>query len=493
MTDRQKVIKDCVRYSAVTVIGQGVGLIRAIFIPVLLTPLQFGIWNLMNVIVSYGSNAHLGVLDGMNKLIPMLRGQGQESEAEVIKDSAFWVNVFLSAGWGLVIWIASYAVPPLYTVALRITALVVFLLGLFSYYFSLLRADNRFTLVSAGVGGLSILSAVLILTLGYFSADRLSGVLIGLTISYVLILFFWFFKGQYRFGLRLNGLAVRRSFSTGAPLLITGVLSVLFLSVDRWVIASKLGVAMVGYYAIGILVSNLIGLIPGSIASVLYPKMLERFGATGRSTTLMSLLDGPVRVVVMLLSLLIGGCILILPQLIKFFLPKYLPSVPFLGILVSAAFFFGAASVPGNFIIAVNKQKPLIAIQVAAILLAVTMDFVAVQMGWGLIGVAWSTAGAYLVYGGGYMFLAAYFAFESRAEMTRFLVDVYALFAAMVLGLVLTMTLVPDGETAKAALAFTTLRFLLFISILLPALWWCNRDGKVMSVIRNELVACPKP
>ncbi|MDD5492141.1 MAG: hypothetical protein PHV60_05625, partial [bacterium] len=253
------------------------------------------------------------------------------------------------------------------------------------------------------------------------------------------------------------------------------------------------GATMVGYYAIGILVSNLIGLIPGSIASVLYPKMLERFGATGNPTTLMSLLDGPVRVVVMLMSLLIGGCILILPLLIKFFLPKYLPSIPFLGILVSAAFFFGAASVPGNFIIAVNKQKPLIAIQVAAILLAVAMDFVAVQMGWGLIGVAWSTACAYMVYGGGYMFLAAYFAFERRAEMTRFLVDVYALFAAMVLGLVLAVTLIPDGEAIRAAIAFTTLRSLLFIAILLPALWWCNRDGKVMAVIRNELVACPKP
>ena len=87
------------------------------------------------------------------------------------------------------------------------------------------------------------------------------------------------------------------------------------------------------------------------------------------------------------------------------------------------------------------------------------------------------------------MFLAAYFAFERRTGMVRFLIDVYALFAVMVLGLILVTFLIPTGESMGRAMIFTVLRLLLFIVVLFPALWWCNRDGKVMTVIRNEFIS----
>ena len=75
MSDRKKVIKDVAQYSAATVIGQGVGMIRSVIIPVLLSPAQLGVWNLMSVVMNYAGNAHLGILDGMCKLIPILRGK----------------------------------------------------------------------------------------------------------------------------------------------------------------------------------------------------------------------------------------------------------------------------------------------------------------------------------------------------------------------------------------------------------------------------------
>lgn len=489
MSDRKKLVKDCAQYSAATAIGQGVGLIRAVIIPVLLSPAQLGVWNLMNVVMNYGGNAHLGILDGMNKLIPMLRGQGRDVEVEAVKDSAFWINIFLGVVAFGVVWGASYFVHSAYTLALRITAVTIFLILLFCYVFSLLRADNRFKLVSLGVGGLSILSTILILGLGWYAKDRLAGALIGLAAAYGGIVLFWFFRGHYHFAFQVNMPAVRRSFFMGAPLLILGVLSSLFLSIDRWMIASYLGATMLGYYALGIMASNLIGLIPGSISSVLYPKMLERFGASGNPAALCSLLTGPTRVVAAFMTLLIGGSILILPFFIRFFLPKYTPSVSVFGILISAAFFYGTAGIPGNFMVSINRQKLLIAMQIAAGLLALALDFAVVHMGWGIVGVAWSTALAYLVYGGGYMFLAAYFAFERRAEMARFLIDIYALFAVMALGLVLATLLIPAGETIGTALILTFLRLVLFLIVLFPALWWSNRHGDLLAIAREMFPA----
>ncbi len=65
---QSQTFKDTLQYSLATIFSTGMALIRAVALPFLFAPIQMGIWNLMNVIVSYGSNAHLGILHGMNKI-----------------------------------------------------------------------------------------------------------------------------------------------------------------------------------------------------------------------------------------------------------------------------------------------------------------------------------------------------------------------------------------------------------------------------------------
>ncbi len=488
-SDRKKIFQDSTQYAIVTVFGQSVSLIRAILIPILLSPIQLGVWNLMNVVVGYGGNAHLGVLHGMNKIIPLLRGQGALAEVEEIKDSTFWVNMFLGAGWFVFIWVCSYAVRSGYSNALRITAFTILMLSIYGYYFSLLRADNRFKLVSVGVGGLSILSTIFVLGLSWFCKDRLVGALLGLVAAYGLVVIFWVLKSRYHFIFHISSDAVRRSFGMGVPLIILGVFDSIFLSVDRWVIAASMGATMLGYYALGIMSSNLIGLVPSSIASVLYPKMLERFGANGNPTALKSLFVGPTRLMAGFVSLLIGGAMIILPFLIKFILPKFLPSVSLFIILLPAAFFYAAASIPGSFMVSINKQRLLIVIQIVAISFALMLDFVVVKMRWGIVGIACSTAFAYAVYGGGYIITAAHFAFKRRADIVHFLVEIYGVFAAMLLGLILTMSFIPEGADMGIAVVFTAVRLVCFLAVLLPVIWWSNRQTGLLAIAREMFPA----
>jgi len=482
---RKKVLRDGVQYSAATIFGQGVGLIRSVLIPVLLNPAQLGTWNLMNVVIGYAGNAHLGTLHGMNKLIPMLRGQGELADVEKIKDSIFWFNALLTSIAFVCVWCASYYISPEYRTALRITAVTVFLLGFFYYYYSILRSDNRFKLISAGVGGLSVLSTVFILGFAYFFPDRLVGALVGLAVAYGLVVLLWFLAGRYHYAFQVNGVVVRRCFIVGAPVMILGVFETVFISIDRWMIASFLSAEMLGYYALGIMANNLISLVPGSIASVLYPKMLERFGASGSEVALRGLMTGPSRAMAALISLLVGGAVLVLPFLIKVFVPKYLPSVSLFGILIPAAFFYASSVIPGNLLVALNRQKILIKIQIVSILLALILDAVVIKMGWGVVGIAWSTVVAYAVFGGGYMCSATYFVFDRRPDMLMFLIEIYGLFVAMVLGLVLAMMLIPAGETIGVALLFTVLRLMLFLAVLFPALWWSNRNGDLFAIARE--------
>ncbi len=483
--NRQQIIKNSTRYFFATFIGQGVGLIRSIWIPILFTPAQLGVWNLMNVVVGYGSNIHLGMLHGMNKLIPVLRGQGRLAEAEDIKNSVFWANAFLSTVGFACIWSASYFLQPAYQMPLKVTAVVVLFSCFFYYAFSLLRADNRFKVLSVGVGGLSILSTFFVLTLAYFFPDRLIGALIGLAVAYFLVVLYWFWTGRYGYGFQVKINAVRVSFAAGAPLLILGVLDSLFLSIDRLVIVAKLDVTVLGYYALAIMASSLIGIVPGSIASVIYPKMLERFGKEGSAVALRSLMIGPGRAIAVVMTLIIGGAVLVLPLFVRVFVPKYLPSVPLFNILIPAAFFYTTASIPGSFIIAVNKQKMLILIQVVAICLAFLFDILAIKMGLGVVGIAWSTAAAYAVYGISYVAIAVYYVFDLRSDRVNFFIEVYGLFVAMVLGLIIARWLLPAGETLGSMVALTGLRLILFFVVLLPALWWSNYRGNLFAVVRE--------
>ncbi len=439
----------------------------------------------MSVVLAYGSNAQLGVLHGMNRAIPLLRGQGKLEEIESIKDSVFWLNLSLGAVAGSLLWFVSSIVPALYEPALRIIAVGVFLQLVFYYLFSLLRADNRFGLVSQGVSALSILSTGLVIVLALVLPDQLVGALIGLVVAQLAILSYWFSKAGYHFSFQLSLRAMRKAFMLGFPLTILGVLDTVFLSVDRWVIAANLGETAVGYYALGIMASNLLGLVPGSVASVLYPRMLERFGVSEDPASARGLLIGPLRAVLTIMSLLIGGGVFVLPLLVRFWLPKYAPSIPLLEILMPAAFVYAASSIPGTFLVSINRQRLLLKVQIVAILSALALDLLVVRMGWGAIGVAWSTAGAYLVYGGGYMLCAVHYVFDRRRDIVCFFSEVYGLCGAMVLGLVLAISIIPGGDTLETTVFFASARLILYLVILSPALWWANRKGELIAVLRQ--------
>ena len=485
-SERGQIIQDSVRYLFATIAGQGFGLIRSVMMPVLLNPAQLGIWNLMNVVLGYGGNAQLGILDGMNKLVPILRGQGQIAQVVSVRDSVFWTNLILAALAASCVMLASFFVPLSYSKPLQINAVIVLLLLVFCYLFSLLRADNRFGLLSMGIFVLSVLSTVLVLACGFFADNHLLGALIGLACAYGLTVFFWQWRSGYHYTFQIDRPALLLSFRLGAPLIVLGVLSTVFLSVDRWVIATHLGVTQLGYYALGIMACSLVSLIPQSVASVLYSRMLERFGANSDPTSLRGLLINPTRVVAALMAVIVGMAVLILILVVRFLLPSYSPSVPILTILIPGAFFYAVAFIPAGFVTAINKQHWLMGVQGICIGLGLIMSITVVSLGWGIIGVAMSTFVVYVVYGLGYTILSAHFVFRTRTEIASFLGQVFMPFLAMALALILGLLIIPIGATFGDEALRTAGRLALMMAVLSLVLWWTNRDGKVMSVMREE-------
>ena len=487
-SSRKQILKDSAHYLSATILAQGVGLLRTFILPVLLGPAQLGVWNLMNVIIGYGANSHLGILHGLNKKVPVLRGFGQVREIDELKDSVFWFNLLLGIMAGSAIFIGSFLFSNV-NVALRIIALVIVLQMVSVYFFCLLRADCRFELLSKGVAVLSLSSTALVLLLAYLSSDRLLGALWGLTGAYLFVIGYWFYKGGYRFTVRLKWSHVSDVFGIGIPLVVLGLIDTVLLSLDRWFIAWKLPDTALGFYALGIMASNLLGLVPTSVSNVLYPRMLERFASTQDHCAVGGLMLNPLRAVAALMVLLISATTIFLPVIIRFLLPTYLPAVPLIEILVPSAFFLAIAPIAGSYVVAVDRQRALIVVQLVAMGTCLVLDGILLHAGYGVRGIAYGTLSCYAVYGLGYAGIGIYLAHKRWGETLRFLAHLATLFGVMLIALKVTNLFLTDNSHWGTQTFFATIRMFAVSGILLPFVWLVNRKSGLLPTLWIEFVS----
>ncbi|MEW6719245.1 MAG: oligosaccharide flippase family protein [Thermodesulfobacteriota bacterium] len=487
MDERKRILRDSTQYLLSTIVAQGAALFRSVAIPVLLGPAQLGIWNLMNVIIGYGANAHMGILHGMNKKVPMLRGLGNAAEFDELKDSSYWASLLLSLIAAAALFLASFLVDPAYASSIRIVALVVVLQMVFVFYFCLLRGDNRFDLVSRGIAGLSVLSSVTVLALAYVWPDRLLGALWGIAAAYPFVLGYWYRKSGYRFGFSLRREQVRSAFVLGFPLILLGFMDMIFLSMDRWIIAWKLSETELGYYALGIMAGNLLGLVPISASNVLYPRMLQRYAVSGDSFAVSGLLLNPVRAITSLMIFLAAAATIALPVAIRLLLPAYIPAISLVEIVVPGSFFLAIAYSVGNFVVAVDRQRVLIAFLSVAMAVALVLDIALLSLGYGVRGIAWATVIGYAVYGLGYLGVSVHLAQGKWRETLRFLSSHLGLFLAMMAALISTGPLAHPADPWGSQLFWGFVRLLAVSVLLLPFVWLVNRNSGVWSSLMDIL------
>jgi O-antigen/teichoic acid export membrane protein len=404
-TDRRRLIKDSTVYLVAGFVGQGFGLLRSIITSILFAPAQLGVWNLMNVLLSYGANAHLGLLHGMNRAIPGLRATGDEPGIVQMRDTVFYANAALGVLAALATLFFARHVPAMYGWVVGTTSCIVFLQLIFNYQFSVLRADERFSLVSAGVAGLACLGAIFITAFAWLDSDRLRGAMIGLLASYVVVVAFWFGAGGYRFRPRLSVAPLRAAMALGLPLILMGFLDVLFVSVDRWTIARAFSPDQLGYYAFGFMATSLLAVIPATVASVLYPRMLARYASTRDPAASRGLLLPPLRVISVMMVLVVAGAAVTLPPVVRAWLPKYTPSIPVIRMLLAPSLFLALGPFTGNYLVTVHRARLLIGVQLCATAASVVLNAIAARRG-DIVAVAAATSLSYVVYGIGYTLFA---------------------------------------------------------------------------------------
>ena len=290
-------------------------------------PASMGIWHTLLVASSYLTVVRLGLINGMGRELPFALGSGDIPRAQRIAATCLSYNIACSALVALAFLVpllVARPAEPAWRVALPAMAVVSAANLYLAYLQATFRSESdfgRLTRIYWLQAAVSLLLPPLVFTLG-FAGLCLHAVLLVLVVT-------GFAHGArpLRVRARFEPEVARQLLATGLPLFVAGYLQVLAAGFDRVVLLHRGGVEAVGYYAPAVAVLAALGIVPGAVATYVYPRMSYALGH-GRSEGTVGRMALSAAVVSVLAGLPVAAAgWIVAPSAIERFFPQYVASV----------------------------------------------------------------------------------------------------------------------------------------------------------------------
>ena len=331
--------KSILKYSGSVYLSQIFNILSLFIIPKFLTPVLLGKFNLLQVFYGYMDYSHIGIRYGLDKEIPVCIAKNDMNRAEHIANVGISGMLIITILLDLIIFIVLPFISNLDR-NLFWGSFIIFLAASFYNLFSFakitLRAHENISQMSriTVIWGLlwSILRTVGVIMFRFY------GLLFGILLSNILVLFIILNISDYRTSFVFDFKELKALFKMGLPLLLFGVLSVVFRSLDKWVIVKFLGFKQLGYYAIANMIFYFLLMLPTSINEVLFPGLLKKINVDTENQTISGYLNSYISISSKLFAVIIASIIIFIPFLIKYCLPQYIPGIVPAQILIIATY-----------------------------------------------------------------------------------------------------------------------------------------------------------
>jgi O-antigen/teichoic acid export membrane protein len=401
MNKRESILQDTTYYLPSNFLGQFIALLRGIIVRGVLGPLNYGwLYIFNNLILKYTSYTDIGLINAMDREVPLRRGRKENTEEKEIEDNVFSCVLILSIIIGAAIFIYSIVTKktffPGFSSVLKIFAVFLVLHRLSTFFSIFLRTHKKFKLLSK----LNVLraAAALVFIMLFAKRFQLSGIFGAEIIALILFLILCMRGFSHPFSISFNLKRIRNLIGIGFPLLLLSFVAITIRSVDIFMVTLLKAPVLLGYYSVGRLFSNTIVQIPDSISVILFPRLLEDFGRSPDVSKIKKYVEEPTVILAYLMGITIAMALLISPLFLKYILPQYQPGLVPLRIICAGAFFMSLVNMSGHFLIAVNKQHQLLGIGGGAVVLEFLLSFILIKQGLGITGIAIATAVVYFVY-----------------------------------------------------------------------------------------------
>ncbi|WP_155006025.1 MATE family efflux transporter [Pelobacter seleniigenes] len=394
----KRAVKESVLFSLSSVFFQGSKFSTFLLAAKLLGPEIYGLWNGIVLILMYGPNIHLGVLNALNREIPYQEGAGNHEKVVVLRNTGAGVVFVTAVPLSLSVFCISFLpwIDHPLDVGLRYVAVILFFQYFYIFQQMLLRSHGLFSLMSIQQVLYSIATILIILPATYYF--KFDGFLGGQII--VLIVTLLFLRGH-------NAIKVKPRFlwvdifpliKIGFPIMMVSLAYSLLQSIDRLFIVKYLGKVELGYYTLSIMATGILTLFPMVVGQVVYPRMARKFGKTRRIEDLKPLIYTPTVHLLWSMAVLLTAVYFFAPFLVETFLPEYARGLDALRITIFGLLFLSLVGGFANFLNTVGLQKTYLATLTIAITIGIALNYASMMYGYGIEGIAAATSITYFLY-----------------------------------------------------------------------------------------------
>lgn len=489
----EKAIRHTLLLTLTVLLSQFALFLRGFVAARFLGPSLYGLWHGLRVIINNSEYSCMGLYEGMKREVPFYRGKGDFKKAEEMVATSFFL------GMGLVS-LAAFLLLALSTLfshrfdrmtlaCLCIVAGILIARQLYLFFIKRFESEGMFYSRSkvellSGWLGVSLSIALMLL---FHLYGFLTGILLGYLIASLILLKRETIFHQANFHLQ-TGLELMK---VGLPIILIGFALSALKSLDKLILLYFLDRTRLGYYGIAIVATNSIGFLPRNLRSVLYPRLLEKYGEKGDTQYLKGFLIEPSLLLVFPTLLLIGAVYYFVPVGIRLFLPQYIHSIPSLKILTVGSYFTALSEIPLSILIGINLQKRLIPFLLGAIVTLGITCSVALSLGYGIEGVALSNSLTDLLLTSAILWLTVNQFHHPLGEKIRLFAWVYFPFLyALAILLLLDFLMDPSRGGIPQMVLLMSSQFLIFLCCLTPIFFYVNKKinilGRFLKAIRMK-------
>lgn len=390
--------KEFLRFASSTGFVQFARVASGLVVAALVDPVAWGTWYLLNLIIAYGGLTQLGALNGMNREVPSALGNQDHDLARAIRRSALGV-LLLTTGIAALLLLAAGVTIPSVTLSdeFLLTIGLLLVTQMFTYASTSLRSTTHFTQLSRiqvlqGVlhPALSILGAVL---------AGIPGFILGQIIALGLCNLATVGAGTVIWRPRIDLKLSRHLIAVGFPIMLVGLVHTLFATVDRWIVAGRLGPEALGHYSLAIMALSAVALLPQVISQQFYPRMAYAWSANANPLELQRMATKQRLYTFLAVVPMVGLIILLAPPVVNAFLPAYSPGIQAILVTATVPLVSTVGQGYGGILHVLNRQYWYMGAILAALVVNVVASLLLVGP-YGLVGVAFGTLTAFAVLAG---------------------------------------------------------------------------------------------
>ena len=258
-----------------TGLADGLRIIRAFSLPVVVAPIAFGEWRMFLVVIQYSIFFHLGSFAFLNRELPGLLATNSASECKAIQSKSIggtlFVSVLLSLGFIILTSTSFSAVFPSGLVSILFVSIALILQQLVSFQQVVLRSKGLFGQLSMLQVFNALFALIFLITLGYLFG--VTGLAIGQTITTLIV----FLIGLTWVPFVRPSLDFKRYFRfvcNGVPLSALPFLALAITSITQILSAYLYGLEAAAFYGLATMLSTVVYAIPRTLNTIMYPRLL---------------------------------------------------------------------------------------------------------------------------------------------------------------------------------------------------------------------------